>query len=52
MPSTGQILAEKAAWDLAKQHGLDLVAVLPTIVLGPVVSIAHSYSVSIMKVRS
>jgi hypothetical protein len=44
------VLAEKAAWDLAKQDGLDLVVILPTQTWGPVISTAHSYSMTNMKV--
>jgi nucleoside-diphosphate-sugar epimerase len=32
--------AERAAWQLAKQHGLDLVTILPNFVMGPVLSAA------------
>ncbi|KAH7651114.1 bifunctional dihydroflavonol 4-reductase/flavanone 4-reductase protein [Dioscorea alata] len=31
-------LAEKAAWDFAKDHGLDLITVIPPLVVGPFVS--------------
>ena len=47
---TAQVLAEKAAWELAKQAGLDLVVILPTQTWGPVISTAHSYSMTNMKV--
>lgn len=43
------MLAEKAAWDLAKQDGLDLVVILPAQTWGPVMSTAHSYSMTNMK---
>ena len=33
-----QAMAEREAWRLAKEKGLDLVAVLPNFVLGPVLS--------------
>ena len=33
-----QTLAEREAWRLAKEHGLDLVAILPNFVLGPALS--------------
>jgi nucleoside-diphosphate-sugar epimerase len=32
--------AERAAWQLAKEHGLDLVTVLPNFIMGPVLSAA------------
>lgn len=47
-----QVLAEKAAWELAKQGGLDLVVLLPSQILGLVVPTAPSYSVNAMKVQS
>lgn len=31
-------LAEKAAWDFAKDNGLDLITVIPPLVVGPFVS--------------
>ena len=46
-----QTVAEKEAWRLAKEEGLDLVAVLPNFVLGPVVSSrADGTSVGFLKV--
>jgi hypothetical protein len=33
-----QTMAEREAWRLAKEHGLDLVAILPNFVLGPALS--------------
>ena len=33
-----QTLAEKAAWKLAKEHGIDLVTINPVFVVGPVIS--------------
>ena len=33
-----QTMAEREAWRLAKEHGLDLVAILPNFVLGPTLS--------------
>lgn len=32
---TSKVQAEQAAWDLAKEHGIDLVTVLPSLVIGP-----------------
>ena len=46
-----QTLAEKAAWDLSKKHGFELVTVNPTFVFGPVLSNrADATSVLMMKV--
>lgn len=53
-PSVPQVQAEKAAWELARQHGIDLVTVLPNFVMGPVLSpasAAGSTSIGFMKVR-
>ena len=48
-----QTLAEKAAWDLSKKHGFELVTVNPTFVFGPVLSNrADATSVLMMKVRA
>lgn len=48
-----QTLAEKEAWKLAKKHGLDMVAVLPNFVLGPVISVRNDgTSVGYLKVPS
>lgn len=33
-----QTLAEKAAWKLAKENGIDLVTINPVFVVGPVIS--------------
>ena len=33
-----QVLAEKAAWKMAKEHGIDLVTINPVFVVGPVIS--------------
>ena len=32
-----QVVAEKLAWDMSKQHGFKLVTVLPSLVIGPVI---------------
>lgn len=46
-----QTVAEKEAWRIAKETGLDLVAVLPNFVLGPVISSrADGTSVGFLKV--
>ncbi len=46
-----QTVAEREAWRFAGEHGLDLVAVLPNFVLGPVISSrADGTSVGFMKV--
>jgi hypothetical protein len=45
--------AEKVAWELAKQHGIDLVTILPNFVMGPAISPASasgSTSIKYMKV--
>ena len=48
-----QVLAEQEAWKTAKQHGLDLVTILPNFVLGPVLSSrADGTSVGFLKVRA
>ncbi|CAL5005315.1 unnamed protein product [Urochloa decumbens] len=36
--AVAKILAEKAAWEFAKEHKINLVAVLPTFVIGPSLS--------------
>ena len=36
--SVSKTLAEKAAWDFAKENGLDVVVVNPGTVMGPVIS--------------
>ncbi len=47
-----QAQAERAAWDLAKEAGLDLVTINPSLVLGPVLtSRADATSIILMKVR-
>ncbi len=46
-----QTEAEKAAWALAKEAGLDLVVINPSLVLGPVLTNrADSTSIQMMKV--
>ena len=48
-----QVLAEQEAWKSAKQHGLDLVTILPNFVLGPVLSSrADGTSVGFLKVQT
>jgi nucleoside-diphosphate-sugar epimerase len=43
----GKAAAERAAWALAREHGLDLVAVLPDFVMGPPLSRAARGSTSV-----
>ena len=46
-----QTLAEREAWKLAKEQDLDMVAILPNFVLGPVISSrADGTSVGFLKV--
>ena len=46
-----QTLAEKAAWELSKKYGFELVTVNPVFVFGPVLSSrADATSVLMMKV--
>ena len=48
------MLAERAAWELAKLHGIDLVTILPNFVMGPALSpasAAGSTSIGFLKVR-
>jgi len=46
----GKVQAEKIAWDLAKQHNIDLVTILPEFILGPLISArADGTSVGYMK---
>lgn len=47
-----QVQAERAAWELAKQESLDLVTILPSLTLGPVISTVPTWSVDFMKVRN
>ncbi len=50
-PVCKQVQAEKAAWALAREAGLDLVAINPSLVLGPVLSSqGDSTSIQMMKV--
>lgn len=48
-----QASAEREAWRIAKEHGLDLVTVLPNFILGPALSRQETkgLSVGFMKVR-
>ena len=46
-----QSLAEKEAWKLAKELDLDLVTILPTYVVGPLISGRASTSVKFFVVR-
>ena len=45
-------MAEKEAWKIAKEHGLDLVTIHPVFVVGPVLSDrTDATSVQMIKVR-
>ena len=33
-----QVMAEKEAWKIAREHGVELVTIHPTFVIGPVLS--------------
>jgi len=46
-----QVLAEKAAWDLAKESGIDLVTIHLSVVLGPLTSRRGGFFAEIVKVR-
>ena len=49
-----KVLAEKQAWSLASEHGLDLVTILPEFIMGPVGTRAAadtSLSAGFMKAR-
>ena len=48
----GQVVAEREAWKLSKEHGLDLVAILPVFVVGPVLgNRLDSFSITGPRVR-
>ncbi|KAE9457020.1 hypothetical protein C3L33_11077, partial [Rhododendron williamsianum] len=40
-------MAEKAAWEFAKEHGLDLVTIHPSVVIGPFITPSRPLSVDI-----
>ncbi len=49
-----KVQAEKEAWSLAKEHGLDLVTILPEFIMGPVLTLAaadSSTSAGFLKVK-
>ena len=46
-----QVEAEKAAWRLSKELGVDLVTILPSAILGPPIRLIPGYSVNALKVR-
>lgn len=53
MAAFTQKMAEKAAWSLARENGIDLVTINPIFVFGPVVSKRkEATSVSMTVVRS
>ena len=39
-----QVTAEKLAWEISKEHGIDLVTILPTLVIGQVCCVAPALS--------
>ena len=41
-------LAEKAAWDYAKEHKLDMVTINPTMVIGPVLQSSMNTSTEVI----
>lgn len=46
-----KVQAEKTAWELAKEHGVDLVTILPEFIMGPIISArTDGTSVGYMKV--
>lgn len=45
-----QVQAEKAAWKLAEELGVDLVTILPSSICGPPIRRAPGYSVDSLKV--
>ena len=48
-----QVMAEKEAWQIAEQHGLDLVTIHPVFVIGPVLSTrTDATSVQMIVVRN
>ena len=53
-PSLVQVLAERAAWRIGQEQGLDVVSICPNFVMGPATSAAESsggsISVGFMKV--
>ena len=47
-----QTVAERAAWELSKEHGFDLVTIQPGFVIGPVLGHrADAQSVKTLKAR-
>ena len=46
-----QVQAERAAWELATELGIDLVTINPTMITGPVTNTRGGFSVDSIKVQ-
>ena len=50
--SPAETVAEKAAWELSKEHGFDLITICPGFVIGPVLGRrADATSIKTLKAR-
>ena len=45
-------MAKKAAWKFAKEHNIDLVTILPTVIVGPMLNTRSGFSVDVAKASS